>query len=279
MSEPVRMAIVGWPVDHSLSPDLWRGMAHRKGLAIEYGRQPVEAGDDTAWEEVWSGALDAFNVTTPWKERAASRCDVLSDDARAIGAANTVVRVDGQWVGHTTDGYGVVQALLEAGSDVERRRVVVLGTGGAGRAAATAMAARGARVTIVTRSPEKTPRGCDACAVVGWSDLDGVVCDIVVNATPLGRDPDGPLPPVPYASWCDGATVIDLNYDPRETAFLEIARRAGADTLGGIAVLVHQACAGAAIVFDGDAGHAGSYTSAFWAAEAESRDRTGRVQC
>lgn len=273
---PVRMTVVGWPVDHSLSPALWRGMARRKGLALEYGRCPVAPADDTAWDAVWGGEVDAFNVTTPLKERAATRCDVLSDEARAVDAVNTVVRADDRWVGHCTDGYGVVQSLLEAGSDVEARAVVVLGTGGAGRAAARAIAARGARVTLVTRTPERSPPGCDACELVGWSDLERVACEIVVNATPLGCRPEDPLPPIPYAKWCHGTTVLDLNYQPRTTAFLDAAQRAGADTLGGVAVLVHQACAGAAIVFGGDAAE---YTSAFWAAESESRDQAGTVRC
>lgn len=265
-----RLAIVGWPVDHSLSPALWEGMAARRGLTLEYGRCPVEPDDVDAWTGVWGSDLHAFNVTAPHKEAAAARCEVLDEAARRIGAVNTAIRRDETWVGHTTDGYGFFRALLAAGEPLRGRRIAVLGTGGAGRAVARVSADVGASVTLVSRSPSKPVEGCDDLERIDWEALVDVdPFDVVVNATPLGRVEGDPMPPVPFARCCPGGLAVDLNYAPPVTAFLRAARASGARTLNGLGMLVHQACLGAALLFDGDGWSAEAYEEDFRAVARE----------
>lgn len=271
-----RLAIVGWPVDHSLSPALWEGVAARRGMALEYGRYRVAADDEDAWQALWVSHLDAFNVTAPHKERAAGRCESLDPLATRIEAVNLVLREGEAWRGHTTDGYGFVRSLLAVGEPLRGRRLGVLGTGGAGRAVAVAASDAGAEVTLVSRTPSRPPAGCEDLPRIDWEDLVESPFDILANATPLGRGDDSPAPPVPYARCCPEGLAVDLNYEPPVTPFLRAARDCGARTLNGLGMLVHQACLGAALAFDGDPAAAESYEEDFWAVAREVVPGSGR---
>lgn len=264
-----QLALVGWPVGHSLSPPLWEGVGRRRGLAVEYARYPVEPGDEDAWEALWMSELDGFNVTTPHKERAAARCDALSPAAARIGSVNTVIRTGGRWIGHTTDGYGFVRGVLAASEPLKGRSSAILGTGGAGRSVARAAADAGAAVTLVSRFPSREPRGCEDLPRIDWEGLADKEFDVVVNATPIGRGPAGGPPPVPYARCCAGALAVDLNYTPPVTSFLRAARAHGARTLNGLATLIYQACLGAALLIDRDPAAAESYEDDFRAVARE----------
>lgn len=264
------MALVGWPVEHSLSPRLWEGMAARRGVALQYALYPVAPDDEDGWEALWSSDLSGFNVTAPWKGRAAERCDAVVGIAREIEAVNTVIRRGDRWEGCTTDGYGFVRSLLAIEEPLRDRRLAVLGTGGAGRAVARAAAEVGARVTMVTRTPTRVPPGCASLERIDWEALvRASPFDVVVNATPVGRDPDGPTPPVPFARCCPDGLAVDLNYAPPVTAFMRAARDRGARILNGLGTLVHQACLGAGLLLDGDPAAAESYEEDFWAVTRE----------
>lgn len=268
MKKSLRLAIAGWPVQHSLSPPLWEAMGRRRGLAVQYGTVPVRPGDDEAWAALWSSDLDAFNVTAPWKERATRRCR-LDPRSSAIGAVNTVLRSGNAWEGHSTDGYGFTRSLLALGEPLRERAVAILGTGGAGRAVAVASVGAGAHVTLVSRRPVRVPQGCERCAVVGYAALQDAGLgpfDVVVNATPLGREAGAPLPAVPASLWERARLVVDLNYAPLATGVIRAARAAGARTLNGLGMLIHQACLGAAMMLEGDPAAAESYEEDFWAA-------------
>jgi len=259
------LVIVGWPVEHSLSPALWEGVGERRGLAIEYGTCAVAPGDDGAWSALWASELHGFNVTAPYKERAAAHCDRLASLAARIRAANTVVRRGDRWEGHTTDGYGFVRSFLSMDEPLRGRSVAVLGTGGAGRAVARGASDAGARVTLVGRSPDRPTPGCEECARIGWDALGAAgPFEILVNATPLGGEGYAP-PPVPDGAWGRDTLAVDLHYSPPVTPFLTAARAAGARTLNGLPILIHQACLGAALLIDGDPSAAEVYEEDFWA--------------
>jgi shikimate dehydrogenase len=271
------MALVGWPVGHSLSPLLWEGVGRRRGLAIEYGRYPVPPDDERTWEAVWASDLHAFNVTAPYKERAAARCDALSPAAKEIGAVNTVIRGTDGWVGHTTDGYGFVRGLLAADEPLKGKSVAILGTGGAGRSVARATLEVGAGVTMVSRFPFRAPPGCEELPRIDWEALvTSEPFDVVINATPIGRGQTAGPPLVPYARFGPGTLAVDLNYTPPITSFLRAARASGARTLNGLATLIYQACLGAALLVDGDPAAAESYEEDFRAVAREVAPQVSR---
>jgi shikimate dehydrogenase len=256
------MALVGWPVGHSLSPLLWEGVGKRRGLAIEYGRYPVDPDDMTTWDALWASDLHGFNVTAPYKERAAARCDALSPAAAKIRSVNTVIRDAGRWSGHSTDGYGFVRALLAADEPLRGRAIAVLGTGGAGRSVARAAAEVGADVTMVSRFPDRAPPGCEDFPRIGWAAFAARdPFDVIVNATPVGRGRSSAEPQLPVPR--PAALAIDLNYTPPVTSFLRAARAAGARTLNGLSMLVYQASLGAALLLDRDPAAAESYEEDF----------------
>ncbi|HJR54378.1 MAG TPA: hypothetical protein VJ982_11790 [Gemmatimonadota bacterium] len=264
------LALVGWPVGHSLSPLLWEGVGKRRGVAIEYGRYPVDPEDMSSWDALWASDLHGFNVTAPYKERAAARCDALSPAATEIRSVNTVIRDADRWTGHSTDGYGFVRALLAADEPLRGRAVAVLGTGGAGRSVARAAADVGADVTMVSRFPDRVPAGCDGFPRIGWDAFAGCEpFDVVVNATPIGRGRTSSEPSLPGTPACAGSLAIDLNYTPPVTSFLRAARAAGARTLNGLSMLVYQASLGAALLLDRDPAAAESYEEDFRAVARE----------
>lgn len=271
-----RMAIVGWPVERSLSPSLWEGVGARRDIEIVYRLWPVPPEDARAWENVWAADLSGFNVTAPHKERAADRCDTLGPLAREIGAVNTVLKRDDRWEGFSTDGYGFVRSLEVEGDELGGRTVAVLGTGGAGRAVARAAVEAGAFVTLVSRHPELTPQGCGACEVSSWADLgQGETFDVVVNATPAGKGPEADSLPFPYeAALTGGGLAVDLNYAPLVTGFMAAAGQAGARVRNGLGMLVHQASLGAALLMGDDPSTAKEWEADF---RAVARERLGTV--
>lgn len=262
----LQLAIVGYPVRHSLSPLLWQGVGSRRGLHVDYTSIEIEPGDEEGWLGVWQSDLRAFNVTAPYKEHAVEMCLDLDRSAADIGAVNTVVRGVRGWTGYSTDGYGLVRALDCSGERFPGREVMVLGAGGAGRAVAAALQVAGARVTIVTRTPAEVARGCEGCPQISWRRFaEAGPFDIVVNATPLGRESNLSPPDLTAGTFARDALFVDLNYVPSFTAFMESARDAGARVVNGLGMLVHQASLGAALVFYDDQGAAESLEEDFWA--------------
>ena len=185
--------------------------------------------------------LAGFSVTIPHKESITRYLDALTDEARAIGAVNTVVRRRGRLVGLNTD----AGAALDAIEDVLRvrgLRVLILGAGGAARAIGYEARRRGARLLVCTRSPESARRFARdfSADVVSREDLSRDRFDIVVNATPVGMVPDmrsSPLPP----RLLEGKLVFDAVYNPPLTRLLRETLAAGGRIVPGTEMYVRQA--------------------------------------
>ena len=237
-------AVIGSPVQHSLSPALHNAAFQQLGLDWVYVALHVHRGESQrALDAVRLFGLGGLSVTMPHKEAVATEVDVLDPAATALHSVNTVVPApDGRLFGHSTDGAGFVASLASASVGVRGRVVCLLGAGGAARAIADALARAGvARVIVVNRSAgaaERTAALAGGAGVVG-SAADIRDADIVVNATSVGMG-TAALP-------CDADVlrpehvVADIVYHPRETALLAAARRIGATTVDGLGMLVHQA--------------------------------------
>jgi len=195
------------------------------------------------------------------KEAVLRHLDALTDEARAVGAVNTIVREGDRLAGHTTDGVGLLAALAEAvGFHPQGACVVILGAGGAGRAAAFALAAAGARkIAILNRSVERAQalaadvgRAAGSAALAAYSlhaTAHGQIldsADIVINATSLGMHTGDPSP-LDLALCRPGTVAFDMIYHPPETAFLREARGRGLRTANGLGMLVHQGAAAFAL--------------------------------
>jgi shikimate dehydrogenase len=244
--------VIGWPVEHSLSPVIHNAAFAAADLDWVYVPLPVRP----EWLHpalvglVPLGFAGA-NVTMPHKTEAAELIDDLSDDAKLLRAVNTVVVRGDQLQGHNTDVAGFDRFLRrDAGFDPDGRTALIYGSGGAARACALALARAGLeRLIVVARDPARTgPMQIIVgklgvpIEVVPPGDAGGHAADLVVNATPVGSmggDPSHPaIPPLG-----PGQLVVDLLYDPPITDLQRRAKEAGAVAFGGLGHLLEQAAA------------------------------------
>jgi shikimate dehydrogenase len=240
-------AVIGDPVAHSLSPAIHNAAfaaTGYDGVFVALPVRPSELGAAVAGAR----ALDllGLSVTMPYKAAVVSHLDDVRHDAAALGAVNCVVWDGDRLVGANTDGPGFVDALTAASVDLVGTRVLVLGAGGAARAVIHSLIGAGvAEVGVVNRSRERA----EAAVLLGGRDVriadasDAPDYDVVVNATSVGMGaaPDVAALPLPPSLLREGHVVVDLVYEPVETALLAAARVAGARTVDGVGMLVHQA--------------------------------------
>jgi shikimate dehydrogenase len=246
--------VIGWPLDHTLSPAMHNAAYAALGLDAVYVPLPVKDEYDLGQVVAAIRTLPflGFNITMPYKEAILPLCDEVAAMARLAGAVNTVHVLDGRLVGYSTDGRGLLESLsAEAGFTAEGKRVCVLGAGGAASSALVALVlARVARVAVVNRSVERAEelidrvqahlRDAEALAVpTDGAEEEVANADLIVNATPLGMRPEDPSP-VPAAWLRNGQVVADMVYRPPVTALLRDASHAGAMPVGGLGMLVSQ---------------------------------------
>jgi shikimate dehydrogenase len=249
------VGIIGYPIDHSLSPLMHNAAFEAMGL--DYCYIPLEVEPRrirSAVKALRVLGFCGFNVTIPHKRRIMALVDRLTPEARLIGAVNTVEIRHGRWIGHNTDGRGFLQAFTEeTGESVPGKRVMILGAGGAARAVAFQWALEGgAAVVIANRSSARAdelvrdlrrpPVRCPASALP-WTKaslIEGVrQADIIINATSVGMKPDDP-PLLPSYVLKPHHIVCDLIYKPSVTFLLKQAQAAGAKAINGLGMLVHQ---------------------------------------
>ncbi|GAB7094911.1 shikimate dehydrogenase [Halolamina litorea] len=243
--------LIGNPVEHSLSPPMHE--AAYEALSLDARYVTLEADPDrigAAVEGADALGVAGLNVTVPFKQ------DVLAhvhptETAAAVGAVNTITFAgDGTTPeGHNTDVEGVVRAFAHHDVPIEGRSAVVVGAGGAGRAATYALADAGADVFVSNRTVERAEALADDFEGLGveGGGLDALEdrlpeADLLVNATSVGmEDPD--TSPVPAELLHDGLAVLDAVYTPLRTKLLREAAAAGAETVDGAWMLLFQGVA------------------------------------
>ena len=243
----MRLCVIGDPVGHSLSPRIHRRFMERCGAAGSYEAVTVTA--ETLEDLVVQGrrgAWDGCNVTMPLKERILPLLDAVEPWTASCGAVNTVCFRNGRAVGYNTDGPGVVESLRLRGFAPAGQAALVLGAGGAAKAAALALAQAGCRVTVCARTPEKAAALAARCGGVtaSWGDLPRAAAEhgLLLNATPLGMEGSPEFESLDFVQALPAkAVVYDLVYHPTDTALLRAAEHRGLTAVGGLALLVQQA--------------------------------------
>lgn len=251
---PPFYALVGHPVGHSLSPLMHATALNAQGLPGEYITVDVESSQlrRTVQELVEKGCA-GFNVTIPHKQRIIPLLSSTDEEARAIGAVNTVVVRNGELHGYNTDVYGAWKSLEPYADRIQGKNVVLLGAGGGARAVVRCLSNNfpPSSISVVTRTPERGRELIQAFEaslsprVLTFNDnsLGQLLRDasLIVNATPVGMTPnvaDSPLPPT--ASFHRDQIVFDLIYSPLQTTLLTSAISSGATTMNGLEMLIHQ---------------------------------------
>jgi shikimate dehydrogenase len=242
-------ALIGSPVAHSLSPVIHQAAFEAAGAEWTYVAFDVADGA-AAVGAMRTLGIRGLSVTMPHKASVAAAVDRLDPTAVALGAVNTVSWDDDALVGSSTDGAGFVASLAEHGVAVDDATVVVIGAGGAARSIVDALGRSGAAAIVVVN---RTAAAAEAAAQLSQAarvgePADIASADIVVNATSLGMDlgtdPGGlsgaPMPCEP-ALLGPEHVVVDLVYHPLCTPWLQAAAAAGALTIDGLGMLIHQA--------------------------------------
>lgn len=240
--------VIGWPVEHSLSPAIHNAAFAALGLDWSYVPLPVAPGSmRAAADGLVALGFRGANVTMPHKTESAELAHELSDDARRLKAVNTFVVSGDRLLGHNTDAPGFDRFLRhDAGFEPQGRTALLFGAGGAARAVALALGLAGAEaLQVAVREPGRaadlieTVEGTGMrVEVVAFDAVEGVHADLVVNATPLGAD-GRTRPPLPALG--PGVLAVDLLYRPAQTPLQLAARDAGSETFGGLGLLLHQA--------------------------------------
>lgn len=258
-----KLGLTGWPLTFSLSPPIHEAALRQNGLRGEYRLLPVEPGPALTdglralVERVRSGDLAGLNVTIPHKESVPPLLDGLTPLAAEIGAVNTLFVRDGRVMGDNTDADGFMADLVRWSGELGRTwlagtPVLMLGAGGASRAAAYAMCRAGWRVTLAARRIEQaaelagwlSARGLSGAASACALSAEGLrACApaLVVNTTPLGMGQQAAESPWPEGlDFPSGAAVYDMIYYPRETLLVKRAKAAGLPATGGLGMLIEQ---------------------------------------
>jgi shikimate dehydrogenase len=242
-----RLAVLGYPVGHSRSPAMQGAALAELGLGDEWSYEAIEVAPDAFEARVRAMPGENFagaNVTVPHKGAALALADELSETAREIGAANTLVFAAGEGEeaevrGENTDAEGLLRSL--PGSP-RGQRALVLGAGGAARAVVWALLREGAEVEVWNRTDLRSRHLCEELGGRPVAAPDQAVFELIVNTTAVGlagEDPFAELPLSPDA-FAAGQTVVDMVYGAEPTALLRAAEAAGAGTVDGIEILVQQ---------------------------------------
>lgn len=252
------VGVFGYPVAEN--PTIVMQEAAFRALNLNYRYLTIEVRPEDLGDAVRglrAMNMKGINLTIPHKVEVLKYLDGIADDARLIGAVNTVYWKDGRLYGGNTDGKGFLTSLRqEAGVDPQGKNVVVLGAGGAARAITVELALAGAaQITVLNRTRQRGRILVDllnekTAVKAEWVEWDRIYdipdnTDVLVNATSIGLYPDvDAKPDIRYATLKPGMTVCDVIPNPPQTQFLQEAEKRGAKTLNGLNMLVNQGVIG-----------------------------------
>ena len=235
----LRLAVIGKDVSKSSSPAMHSFIAKKLGADISYDNISVPPEEFSSRAEGFFKEYDGFNVTIPFKLKIIPFLDGLEGDAKAFGAVNTVVSATRK--GYNTDGLGFMLMLQNSGVHAEGKTVLLLGAGGAGRSAAKKLKQAGADVTVYDKNVASATALAKEDGLRAIKSIEQMPYDIIINATGVGMHKTVGLSPVGKDILTNVGTAVDLIYEPRKSAFLELSESLGKKTVNGGAMLFYQA--------------------------------------
>ena len=237
------LAVLGHPVAHSRSPEMQMAALTELGLAGEWIYVAIDVAPEDFEAEVAemavTGEYAGANVTVPHKEAALRMADEASEAARAIGAANTLSFADGRIAADNTDAGGLLRSLPHAPIG---ERALVLGAGGAARAAIWGLAEAGAEVEVWNRTAERAIGVAEELGARAITEPEVADYALIVNTTAVGLAGEDPFEHLPLGtdSFVAGQVVVDMVYGEEASPLLIAADAAGAATVDGLEMLVQQ---------------------------------------
>ena len=234
-----KYGLLGKRLSHSFSKDFFTQFFIEKNLSAEYDLIELDSAqhvDSFFNEEI--KAYRGLNVTIPYKEYVLPFLDEIHEDARAIGAVNTIkVNESGRTMGYNTDAFGFHQSIKPF-LDFNHHRALLLGTGGAAKAVAYVLEKIGLEVFYISRNPKGNKNF--GYSAINKNMIDS--CKLIVNCTPVGMYPNtNETISFPHHYLSKDHLVIDLIYNPEQTLFLQKAAAHGSIVLNGTSMLHQQA--------------------------------------
>jgi shikimate dehydrogenase len=234
--------LIGYPLTHSFSKKYFNEKFEKEGLTqCKYENYPLKAIDELPDLINNNPEIIGLNVTIPYKEKVLSFLDMLDENARKIGAVNTIKIIRNNLKlslkGFNTDTYGFY-ASLKPYLNENIKHALILGTGGASKAVAYILAQLNISFSFVTRTPRSDNH-------ISYTSLSGTMLNefqLIVNTSPVGMFPAiNDYPDIPYGSISKKHILFDLIYNPPETVFLKKGKEMGAQTINGLPMLRLQA--------------------------------------
>jgi shikimate dehydrogenase len=238
--KPASFALFGDPVAQSLSPLMHGAAFARMNLAAAYTAYRVNDATDVVRLIKKSGIRGA-SITIPFKETVMALLDEVDANAAAIGAVNTISNRDGRLVGHNTDGPGLARDL-EDWIGIRGKTFVILGAGGAARAAVFTLIQQGGTAVVVNRTAARA-RALAGSFDCRWglpAEIGRIEADCLINTTPIGMFPDTGRTPLRDKLLVHFPHVMDMIYNPVRTRLLREAEAAGCAVRSGVGMFVHQ---------------------------------------
>ncbi len=248
--------VIGDPIEHTLSPVMHNAAFEELNLDFVYLAFRVRTEElRDAIAGARSLGIHGLNVTMPHKTAVMKHLDELSSTARSIGSVNTILNAGGRLVGYMTDGVGAMNALKENGVDLEGKKLLLLGAGGAGKAIAFHVAQKAKELKILNRTVQKAEALAEVLGKkfnkkVSGNPLSSELvkkeledADILINATSVGMHPDVDRSLVDPSWLRPDLCVMDIIYNPLETKLAKDAKSVGAKVVSGIEMLVYQGVA------------------------------------
>ncbi len=240
MKKVYRMALVGSSLGHSISPWIHYDIMDARGIEGTY--EMIEINQVNFQEKFFGliqGKYDGLNITLPYKQDVIMFMDNLSDEAKKIGAVNTIRIRNGVTTGYNTDYYGFLEMMREHAIDIKNKTFTILGTGGAALAVIHALKDNGAAdIQVVSRSKASFMD----IKTINYAKFqeDNPFSDCIVNCTPVGMFPRTSSSPLSADNInCDA--LVDLIYNPETTALMENAMSSGIKAVNGLIMLKKQA--------------------------------------
>ena len=247
----MKAAVVGNPVDHSLSPDIHNFWLNEAGLKGVYTKKTVR--DENLTDFITNAAKEGFsglNITVPHKEKALKACDVLSATAKELGAVNLITFKNGIIFGDNTDGQGFIESIKEKLPNIsfEKNSFAILGAGGAAKGIIHALHKNNAKkITIINRNYKKAKdlanKYKETAVPFDLKDIKKGLngASFLINTTTMGMRGGPASINIDFLSFPEILCFTDIVYNPKTTNLMKSATKSGVKVIGGIGMLVNQA--------------------------------------
>ena len=249
----MKFGLIGEKLSHSLSPEIHKKIFENLKIFGNYSLIELKESEILDFFRDKSKEYKGFNVTIPYKVKLMDFMEEISDEAREIGAINTIFQKKGKFYGYNTDYFGYKRTLEENNIDIKDKDITILGAGGASRAVLKYSFDEGVKnILIVARNIEKAKKELDSL-LKNRNNIEFLNFEefekrkekgyLIVNCTPVGMFPNILNSPISKESLKNYENLVDLIYNPKETLFLKYGKELGKKSVNGLFMLVAQAVA------------------------------------